>query len=164
MTRFVKKHSSSSNVESTKKKKQRNHYVVPTSNTKFLPDCYFGLLKQRLRRTGVSSLSDIVNVVNQCSYVNSAHLVGTHEAEILVKTFDLIGHLATFFKKILSIKQKHHFNINSNDVQIYIKETATSNSTTINLLCSPDVIPPKETHYQNNFIQRVSQLKGSGTL
>ena len=138
MSRFVKKHSSSSNAESTKKKKQRNHYIVATSNTKFSPDCYFGLLKQGLRRTDVSSLSDIVNVVNQCSYVNSAQLVGTHEAEILL------------------IKQKHHFNINSNDVQIYIKETSTSNSTTINLLRSHDVIPPKETLPEQLYPKGVS--------
>ena len=53
--------------------------------------------------------------------------------------------MATFFKKIPSIKKPHHFNINSNDGQIFIKETSTSNTTTINLLCSPDIIPPNET-------------------
>ena len=58
---------------------------LPAGHTKFSPDWCFGLIKQRFRRTEVSSLNDIVN---QSSYVNSAQLVGTLEAEILVKTFD----------------------------------------------------------------------------
>ena len=126
----------------TKRNKEITMSFLPAGHTKFSPDWCFGLIKQRFRRTEVSSLNDIVN---QSSYVNSAQLVGTLEAEILVKTFDWTGYLAAFFKKIPSIKQKHHLNINSNDGQIHLKETSTSNSTTINLLCSPDVIPPKET-------------------
>ena len=89
----------------TKRNKEITMSFLPAGHTKFSPDWCFGLLKQRFRRTEVNSLSDIVSIVNQSSYVNSAQLVGTHEGEILVKTFDCTGYLATFFKKIPSIKK-----------------------------------------------------------
>ena len=47
--------------------------------TKFAPDWCFGLLKQRFRRTFVSSLQDLVDVVNTSANVNVSQLVGTRE-------------------------------------------------------------------------------------
>ena len=45
-------------------------------HTKFAPDWCFGLLKQRFRRTFVSSLQDLVDVVNTSENVNVSQLVG----------------------------------------------------------------------------------------
>ena len=69
----------------TKRNKEITMSFLPAGHAKFSPDWCFALIKQRFRRTEVSSLNDIVK---QSSYVNSAQLVGTLEAEILVKTFD----------------------------------------------------------------------------
>ena len=44
-------------------------------HTKFAPDWCFGLFKQRYRRTFVSSLDDVVDVVNTSADVNVAQLV-----------------------------------------------------------------------------------------
>ena len=47
-------------------------------HTKFAPDWCFGLLKQRYRRTYVSSLQDIVDVVNVSADVNVAQVNNAH--------------------------------------------------------------------------------------
>ena len=48
-------------------------------HTKFTPDSYFGLVKQRYQKTHIECLSDIVDVVNKSGYINHARLVGTQE-------------------------------------------------------------------------------------
>ena len=53
-------------------------------HTKFSPDWCFGLFKQRYRRTFVSCLQDVVDVVNSSADVNMAQLVGTQSGEPVV--------------------------------------------------------------------------------
>ena len=48
-------------------------------HTKFAPDWCFGPLKQRYRRTYVSSLQDIVEVVNVSADVNVAQVNNAHQ-------------------------------------------------------------------------------------
>ena len=44
-------------------------------HTKFSPDWCFGLLKQKLRRTAVNCLADLVDVVEKSANVNHYHTV-----------------------------------------------------------------------------------------
>uniref|UniRef100_A0A1X7TMJ0 Uncharacterized protein n=1 Tax=Amphimedon queenslandica TaxID=400682 RepID=A0A1X7TMJ0_AMPQE len=41
-------------------------------DTKFSPDCFFGLFKQKFHKAEVDSLDDFVQVVEQSSAVNKA--------------------------------------------------------------------------------------------
>ena len=56
-------------------------------HTKFSPDWCFGILKQRYRRTFVSCLQDVVDIVNTSVDVNVAQLVGTQDEEVVVPTY-----------------------------------------------------------------------------
>ena len=69
-------------------------------HTKFMPDSCFGLLKQRMRRTNIKCLDDIVRTINKSASVNHAQLVGTQDGEVLVPTYDWLSFFAMYFKKI----------------------------------------------------------------
>uniref|UniRef100_A0A1X7VRJ7 Uncharacterized protein n=1 Tax=Amphimedon queenslandica TaxID=400682 RepID=A0A1X7VRJ7_AMPQE len=77
-------------------------------DSKFSPDCCFGLLKQKFRTSEVDSLDDFVQVVEQSSVVNKAQLVGSSNGELIVETFDWSSYFATLFKKIKGIKGFQH--------------------------------------------------------
>ena len=77
-------------------------------HTKFSPDCGFGLIKRKLRRTRVSCLQDFEDVVNSSSVMNCSQRCGDEEGNIAVPTFDWTGYLGKFFSKVVNIKRKHH--------------------------------------------------------
>jgi len=82
-----------------------------SGHTKFAPDWCFGLLKQRYRRTAVSSLADIAGVVDSSTVVgvNRAEIVGTEDGQVNVPTFDWQAYFQTFFKPFPGIKSIQHF-------------------------------------------------------
>ena len=82
-------------------------------HTKFAPDWCFGLLKQRFRQTFVSSLQDLVDVVNTSAEVNVAQLDGTQDGEVVVPTYDWAFFLGEHFRKVPQMKSYHHFNFSS---------------------------------------------------
>ena len=59
-------------------------------HTKFSPDWCFGLLKQKYRRTPVSSLEDIARLTIQstASGLNLAQLVGSESQEVFVPSYN----------------------------------------------------------------------------
>ena len=63
-------------------------------HTKFSPDWCFGLLKQKYRKSYVSCLQDIVDVVNQSADVNTAQLVGSQDGEVLVPMYVRLGNFS----------------------------------------------------------------------
>ena len=67
-------------------------------HTKFMPDSCFGLLKQRMRRTNIECLDDIVQTINKSACVNHTQLVGTQDGEVLVPTYDWLSFFAMYFK------------------------------------------------------------------
>ena len=81
-------------------------------------------------------------MVEQSSHVNSAQLIGRDQNDIIVKTYDWTGYLTQFFKRIDSIKSKHHFAINNTRGEIHMKESFNSTSITTNLLKSTNRIIP----------------------
>ena len=56
---------------------------LPVGHTKFALDWCFGLLKQKLRRTKVDCLKDIVDTVNNSANVNFAQEVGSQMGKLL---------------------------------------------------------------------------------
>ena len=78
-------------------------------HTKFAPDWCFGLFKQRYRRTFVSSLDDVVDVVNTSADVNVAQLVGTQSGEPVVPVYNWVSYLGVHFRSIPHLKQYQHF-------------------------------------------------------
>ena len=73
-------------------------------HTKFTPDFFFGLLKQRFQKTEVGCLADIVQVVEMSANVNKAKLVGAENGAVFVNTYDWLSFFAPRFKKVPNIK------------------------------------------------------------
>ena len=69
----------------------------------------FGLLKQRFRKSVVTTLEDLCICVEESADVNIAQLVGTHDGHNIVRTYDWANFLANYFKKLQGIKSYHHF-------------------------------------------------------
>ena len=78
-------------------------------HTKFSPDWCFGLLKQKLRRTEVHCLDDVVQAVNSSAVVNKVHLVGAQDGETLVPTYNWVEFLNPHFYEVKGITKYHHF-------------------------------------------------------
>ena len=98
-------------------------------HTKFSPDWCFGLFKQRYRRTFVSSLEDVVNVVDSSADVNVAQLVGTQSGETVVPMYRWDVFLTDHFQHVPHLKSYHHFKFSSASPGIVIlQELSDSNS------------------------------------
>ena len=100
-------------------------------HTKFSPDWCFGLLKQRYKRTDISSLQDIVNVVNASANVNVAQLVGTQKGKEVVTTYDWAAFLGEHLRKVPRMKVYHHFTfLSTMPGAVVLKESTDSSPTT----------------------------------
>ena len=86
-----------------------NYDFLLPGHTKFGPDWCFGLIKQKARRTFISSLFDIARVVKESASVNVAEFVGLHNGTVHVPTFDWATYLGQFYKKLANIKSYYHF-------------------------------------------------------
>ena len=74
------------------------------------------MFKKKLRRTPVSSLYDVANVCDK-STGNVAVLVGSHDKQINVPTYDWTEHFdkKLKFKTIDNILEYHHFRMSSKE-------------------------------------------------
>ena len=70
----------------------------------------FELLKQLIF---VSSLQDLVDMVNISGNVNDAQLVGTEGGEVVVPGYDWVSFFGGQCRKVPQIKQHHHFHFTS---------------------------------------------------
>lgn len=104
-------------------------------HTKFAPDWCFGLLKQKFRRTFVSSLDDLEQVVNTSADCNYAQLVGTQDGEVVVPMYSWSTHFEQHFRKLPGIKKYQHYTFSSlQPGKVTFKEYSDSESCTFNLL------------------------------
>ena len=111
-------------------------------HTKFSPDWCFGLLKQKYRRTFVSCLDDVVNVVNSSADVNVAQLVGTQIGEPLVTTHDWTTFLSSHFRHVTQLKSYQHFTFSVDHPDtISLKEYSDSPSSLFSMLVDDDWCP-----------------------
>ena len=114
-------------------------------HTKFAPDWCFGLLKQRFRKTYVSSLEDLVEVVNSSAAVNTAQLVGTQDGEVIVPCYDWSSFLGKYMNKVPKMKSYHHFTFSSASPGIVtLKQYSDSVSTTFSILKDSEWVPSAE--------------------
>ena len=111
-------------------------------HTKFMPDSCFGLLKQKMRRTNIECLDDIVQTINKSANVNHTQLVGTQNGEVLVPTYDWLSFFAMYFKKISNIKSYQNFIVSTNSPGVVeYKKFSNSESTKINIIKDSLVLP-----------------------
>ena len=91
------------------------HHTITISfmvvgHTKFAPDGCFGLLKRSFRKTAVSSLSDLEEVVRSSSVVNECQLLGSQMmGNVIVPLRDWADFLSPKFRRLTGIKKCHHF-------------------------------------------------------
>ena len=85
-------------------------YFLVAGHTKFSPDWCFGLLKQRYRRSHVSSLSDLEKVcrTSTTTGVNIPQLVGSEDGDVYVPTYNWHEFLDDYFRPLPGIKFLHH--------------------------------------------------------
>ncbi len=81
-------------------------------HTKFSPDRFFGLVKKAYRRTSVSTLTDIEQVVRNSTTGGQnvpQSTVDCHTGERLVIWYSWGEHLSKFFRTFPGISKYHHF-------------------------------------------------------
>ena len=106
-------------------------------HTKFACDWCFGLLKQKVRKTFISSLFDLATAVDEStvSGVNVSQLCGLHDGTVLVPVYDWANFFAKYFKKFPNIKQFHHFRFKKETPGVvYNKQFSDSPEMTFDLL------------------------------
>ena len=123
------------------------NFLLP-GHTKFSPDWCFGLLKQKTRKTFISSLFDIARSVEESASGNVAELVGLHSGTVLIPSYDWFTYLGNFFKKLPSIKSFYHFRFHRDfSGTVFCKEYWNSQERAVNLLrngatVEAGVLPP----------------------
>ena len=111
-------------------------------HTKFAPDWCFGLMKQRTRRTFISSLFDIARAVEDSATVNTAELVGLHNGRVLIPAYDWMSYLDTFFKRIPQLKTYHHFRFDKDfPGTVFCKQYWSTEERALNILKSERNVP-----------------------
>ena len=114
-------------------------------HTKFAPDQFFGLLKQKFKKSYVSSLYELAEVDENSSTtgVNVAQLVGRHDGKVEVPVHNWIEFLTLFFKPLPGIKKRHHFRFDRHEPgAVYYKVFNDSKETALMLL-KTEAKPPR---------------------
>ena len=123
-----------------------------TGHTKFAPDWCFGLFKRMYKRTFVSSLADIEQVVTKSteSGINKACLTGSENGDVHIPIYDWVNFLKPYFRKLNGIKSHHHFYFSAEKMGIVtMKEFSDSKTADLKLLTSscpkqmPSILKPK---------------------
>jgi len=103
------------------------HFMLG-GHTKFSPDWCFGLMKKKFRRTFVSSLPHLVQVVEGSTEggLNKAQLVGDGQGEVYVETYDWKS-FPSSGKKVSNIQKYHHFTFTHDELGVvYAREHVDS--------------------------------------
>ena len=117
-------------------------------HTKFSPDWCFGLFKRLFKRTKVSSMAEIADVVDKSAVCNVAQITHTEDTEV-VPTYDWASFLLPHSRKVPNIKRYHHFRFSSSAPGIvFAKEQADTPEIELPLLRSnwcprPNELPPQ---------------------
>ena len=124
------------------------HFMIP-GHTRFSPDQYFGLIKRKFRKTPVSSIVQLRDVVLNSSEsgLNQVQLAYNPADGSQVVCYDWKEFLSKYFQRIPNILRYHHFATSSEDPgTMSLKETPSSRAITFNMLksnveVSPDSMP-----------------------
>ena len=136
---------------------QINQIIV--SDTKFSPDWWFRLLKQKFRRARVECLMicSVVKVVNESTMVNHAQLVGAQSREVVVPTYNSSNYLGAHRLKIPLITRQHCFQFLSTG-EVIIHEYSNSPETELNHLKDRTCLYC--TSFHNSFIWIIFRTPG----
>lgn len=121
-----------------------NYSFLVVGHTKFACDWCFGLLKQKIRKTFISSLFDLATAVDESTVtgVNVSQLCGLHDGTVLVNVYDWVSFLSKYFKKIANVKQFHHFRFNKETPGVvYYKQFSDSPELTFDVLKRDGALP-----------------------
>ena len=104
-------------------------------HTKFSPDWAFGLFKKCFRRTKVDCLQDVVDLAKRASTkgIITPQLCGKEDGTVLVPTRDWNTMLDVWYKKLVGLKQFHHF-VFLPTGEVHVRLTSSSELQVFNLL------------------------------
>ena len=123
-------------------------------HTKFSPDRFFGLFKKAYRRSSVSTVAEVAQVVEKSTHAeqNIPQLVRDERGGQQVTFYKWTAYLIQFFRAIPNILSYHKFRVSSAEPGVvYLREFCNSDETKINILKSehnnfpgfPDeILPP----------------------
>ena len=107
-------------------------------HTKFSCDQCFGTLKSKTRKTPLWTLYDIAKTTERSSSINYAELVGSHDGEIFVQTYDWNSYFDKYSKKLKNIKSYHHFYASKHEPGVIVcKRNIDSEPISTQLLKNP---------------------------
>lgn len=116
-----------------------------TGHTKFAPDWCFGLFKQTFRRSSVSCLDDIADIMKKStvSGVNIPQLVGSESGQTFVPCRNWQQLLHNYFRTLPQVKTYHHFRFTSTKPGVvFVKDFHDSPEVEYNLLLPKVMISP----------------------
>jgi len=117
--------------------KSCNLNFMLVGHTRFSPDCYFGLIKRKYRRTRVSSLKEIVEVVEHSTTClkNAVYVIGEENISKPFQYYDWTTFLGNYFSQIPQITSYQHFRVTEDNPNIvYVRHYANKEETTITIL------------------------------
>jgi hypothetical protein len=120
----------------------RLSFMLP-GHTKFAPDRFFGQIKKLYRRTSVSTLIDIEDVVKS-SILDGRNIpqmtVDCRTGERYVTWYNWSEYLGKYFQTLPGILKYHHFRLDTSELgTVFTKEYEDSNEIEFNILrCEPD--------------------------
>ena len=82
---------------------------MTVGHTKFSCDRCFGAFKKKVITTPIHTIYEVAFTCDNSSTCNLAELVGTHDGNVLVETYDWASMLSHYFKKMTNITDYHHF-------------------------------------------------------
>ena len=117
-------------------------FMLP-GHTKFAPDRFFGQIKKLYRRTSVSTLSDIEEVVKS-SIVDGRNIpqvtVDIRTGERHVTWYNWSVHMSGLFRSFPRISKYHHFRLDASEPgTVFAKEFANSDEIQYRIALSDDV-------------------------
>ena len=115
--------------------------MIP-SHTRFSPDRFFALIKRRFRRSKVSSLSQIAEVVESSTTgQNQAYIIG-EESTRLFAYYNWSDFLSDFFTTIPHITSYYHFRCKSEHPGVvFVREFADSEVTVLKHNVDKNALP-----------------------
>lgn len=121
---------------------------MPPGHTKFAPDWSFGLMKRCFRRSHVSCLDDLSDVVSNStpeSGVNIPQLAGREDGSVIVPTYEWQTFFGTAFKPLPGIKPVGHFRFDCDHPgTVFYKTTLADDekSMVLSIPGRPELLPP----------------------
>ena len=106
-------------------------------HTRFSPDRFFGLIKRKYRRTRVSSLKEIVEVVESSTTClkNLVYVIGEENSSMPFQYYDWATFLGNYFIQIPQITSYQHFRVSKDHpYTVFVRHFANKEETTISIL------------------------------